>query len=513
VLEVDALPGTVAELRQLVLQQRVELERRDGIIEQLKAQLAWLKRRQFGHSSEKIEREIAQLELQLEDLEENTSARIAAAAPEQVEVRPSRRPLPEHLPCEDVVHPPLLGTDCSCPDCGGAMRPLGEDSSKVLEYVQASFQLIRHVRPKLVCRRCERIVQSPAPSRPIARGMPGPGLLAHILVAKYADHLPLYRQSEIYARAGVDLDRSVMAGWVGGVCTLLQPLGEAMAKEVLGAIRLHTDDTPVPVLAPGHGKTRTGRLWVYVRDDRNAGDSTPPSVLFRYSADRKGERPRGHLQSFKGFLQADGYAGYNKLYGNEIIEVACWAHVRRKFHDEYVDNSSELAREALERIGTLYDIEAVIRGHTPAERRAVRQARAGPVLEELRQWLDATLLRIPGRSDLAGAIRYARSRFEQLCRYRDDGRLEIDNSAAERALRGVALGRKNWLFAGSDAGGQRAALIYSLIETCKLNGIDPEAYLRHVLTVIADHPINRIAELLPWNLREKITSRKASSSN
>jgi hypothetical protein len=229
-------------------------------------------------------------------------------------------------------------------------------------------------------------------------------------------------------------------------------------------------------------------------------------VLFRYSADRKGERPQDHLRVFRGFLQADGYAGYNRLYGNGIVEVACWAHARRKFHDLYVDKGSELAQEALERIGTLYDIEAGIRGHSPAERQAVRQARASPELEELRQWLDMTLRRVPGRSALAAAIRYARSRWAQLCRYCDDGRLEIDNSAAERALRGVALGRKNWLFAGSDVGGQRAAAIYSLIETCKLNGVDPEAYLRHVLGVIADHPINRVAELLPWNFRDALAS-------
>ncbi len=505
-LGADDLPETAEELRQLVLKQRVALAERDGIIERLKAQLAWLRRQQFGRSSEKIEREIEQLELQLEDLEETSSARIAASEPERSIARSGRRSLPDHLPREEVVHEPA----CSCPDCGGPMRRLSEDTSEMLEYVPASFRVVRHVRPKLACSRCDRIVQVEAPSRPIARGLAGPGLLAHVLVAKYADHLPLYRQSEIYAREGVNLERSTLADWVGGASALLRPLVEALARETLGADKLHTDDTTVPVLAPGHGRTRTGRLWVYVRDDRPAGDGAPPAVLFRYSADRKGERPQAHLKDFRGFLQADAYAGYNKLYGNEIVEVACWAHARRKFHDVYVDKGSRLAHEALDRIGALYDVEAAIRGHAPADRRAVRQARAGPVLEELRHWLDTTLSRVPGRSDLAAAIRYARSRWDQLCRYRDDGRLEIDNSAAERALRGVALGRKNWLFAGSDQGGQRAAAIYSLIETCKLNTIDPEAYLRHVLTVIADHPVNSVAELLPWNLRDKLADAAPS---
>jgi transposase len=508
VLGADDLPENAEELRQLVLKQRAALAERDDIIERLKAQLTWLRRQQFGRSSEKIEREIAQLELQLEDLEENSSARRAASEPERSAARAGRRPLPDHLPREEIVHE----SACTCPDCGGPMRRLGEDTSEMLEYVPASFRVVRHVRPKLACSRCDRIVQSDAPSRPIARGVAGPGLLAHVLVAKYADHLPLYRQSEIYAREGVELERSTLADWVGSTSALLQPLVEALAKETLRAGKLHADDTPVPVLAPGHGRTRTGRLWVYVRDDRPAGDGVPPSVLFRYSADRKGERPQDHLRTFRGFLQADGYAGYNRLYGNGVVEVACWAHARRKFHDVYVDKGSELAQEALERIGALYDIENGIRGHSPAERQAERQARAGPVLEELQRWLDTSLCRVPRRSELAAAIRYARSRWAQLCRYRDDGRLEIDNSAAERALRGVALGRKNWLFAGSDAGGQRAAAIYSLIETCKLNGIDPEAYLHHVLAVIADHPINRVAELLPWNLRDRLASDTPSGT-
>jgi transposase len=440
------------------------------------------------------------LELQLEDLEESSSARRAASEPQRSGARAGRRPLPDHLPREEIVHE----TVCTCPDCGGPMRRLGEDTSEILEYVPASFRVVRHVRPKLACSRCDRIVQSEAPSRPIARRLAGPGLLAHVLVAKYADHLPLYRQSEIYAREGVALERSTLADWVGSTSALLQPLVAALAKETLQAGKLHADDTPVPVLAPGHGRTRNGRLWVYVRDDRAAGDSAPPLALFHYSAERKGERPQDHLRVFRGFLQADGYAGYSRLYGSEIVEVACWAHARRKFDDLYVELGSELAQEALERIGTSCDIEAGIRGHSPAERQAVRQPRASPVLKELRQWLDMTLRRVPGRSALAVAIRYACSRWTQLWRYCDDGRLEIDNSVAERALRGIALGRKNWLFAGSDVGGQRAAAIYSLIESCKLNRVDLEAYLRHVLGVIADHPINRVAELLPWNLRDRL---------
>ena len=440
-LDPDTLPESAEELRRLVLKQRVALAKRDGIIDRLKAQLTWLCRQQFGRSSEKVEREIAQLELQLEDLEETSSSRIAASEPERSLVRAGRRPLPDHLPREEIVHEP----PCTCPDCGNPMRRLGEDTSEMLEYVPASFRVVRYVRPKLACSRCDRIVQSEAPSRPIARGLAGPGLLAHVLEAKYADHLPMYRQSEIYAREGVALERSTLADWVGSASALLRPLVEVLAKETLRANKLHAADTPVPVLAPGRGTTRTGRLWVYVRDDRPSGDGVPPSALFRYSADRKGQRPQEHLRRFRGFLQADGYAGYSKLYGNEIVEVACWADARRKFHDLYVDKGSELAREALERIGALYDIEAGIRGHSPAERKAARQARAGPVLEELQCWLDASLRRVPGRSGLAAAIRYARSRWGQLCRYRDDGRLEIDNSAAERALRGVALGRKNWL--------------------------------------------------------------------
>jgi transposase len=322
-----------------------------------------------------------------------------------------------------------------------------------------------------------------------------------VLVAKYCDHLPLYRQAEMYAREGFELERSTLADWVGGSSRLLEPLVEALRRHVVSGPKLHADDTPVPVLAPGNGKTKTGRLWTYVRDDRPAGDSTPAAVWFAYSPDRRGEHPREHLRSFRGTLQADAYAGFHHLYeGGHIQEAACWAHVRRKFYELQVAHDAPLAAEALKRIAELYAIESEIRGRPPDERLQVRMTRAAPLLEALYQWLQTSLTRLSRKSEIAVAIRYALGRWRALLRYSEDGHIEIDNNAAERALRAVALGRKNYLFAGSDSGGERAAAIYSLIGTAKLNGVDPEAYLRLVLERIADHPINRIAELLPWNL-------------
>jgi transposase len=483
-------------------------------IEKLKVQLARLRRQQFGRSSEKIERIIEQLELMLDELETEAAVGPVAADPpatdddtESAAVRrksPGRRPLPEHLPRREIVHTP----DCTCPACGGAMRKVGEDISEVLDYIPGRFEVIRHIRPAFSCRRCESMVQMPMPSLPVERGRPSAALLAHILVSKYCDHLPLYRQAAIYAREGVDLDRAVMANWVGKSMWITAPLVESISDHVMAGVTLHGDDTPVPVLAPGAGKTKTGRLWVYLRDERPHAGPAPPAVIYRYSADRKGEHPRQHLAPFRGFLHADGYAGFGALYRADggkpanIAEVFCWAHVRRKFHDLHL-TGSPLTKEALDRIGGLFDIERAAHGLPPDMRRRIRQSRAAPLVDDLAGFLDATLPRLSGKSELAGAIRYARSRWEVLTRYLADGRLEISNNAAERAIRPLALGRKNWLFAGSDSGGERAAAMYTLIETAKLNGLDPEAYLRDVLARIADHPINRIADLLPWNLAHR----------
>jgi transposase len=478
---------------------------KQGEIESLKLLIVKLKRMHFGPSSEKRDRDIQQLELRLEDLEANQAvteppptAPVTVASKQTAPMKPARRALPAELPRETETIAPAQE---ACPDCGGPLRRLGEDVAETLEYVPARFKVMRTVRPKLSCAGCSRIVQAPAPSRPIDRGLAGPGLLAHVLVAKYADHLPLYRQSEIYRREGVELDRSTLADWVGGASRTLQPLVDALRKYVLSSEKLHGDDVPVPVLEPGNGKTKTGRLWTYVRDDRPAGGEEPAAVWFAYSPDRKGEHPARHLEKYAGILQADGYAGFNKLYEKgRIVEAACWAHVRRKFHDLYQAHQSPIAKEALERIGQLYAIEQEIRGRPPAERKEVRRARARPQLEALHIWWKATLAKLSQKADVAMAIRYALDRWSALLRFCEDGRVEMDNNAAERALRAVALGRKNYLFAGSDSGGERAAAIYSLLGSAKLNGIDPEAYLSSVLRRIADHPINRIAELLPWNL-------------
>lgn len=497
-------------LRALIVRQHEQLLSRDHEIEHLKLLIAKLQRMQFGRKSEKIARQIEQLELKLEELQaeratedqllvdEEPEAEEPASAQEKTPARKRTRRFPEHLEQETLTYLPV---DPCCAQCGSAMMKLGEDVSVMLEYVPASFRVVRHVRPKMSCNGCDAIVQAPAPSRPIERSFAGPGLLAHVITSKFADHLPLYRQSEIYAREGVDLDRSTLAKWVGQTSRLLEPLLEALRRHVISANKLHGDDTPVPVLAPGNGKTKTGRLWTYVRDDRPAGDSAAPAVWFAYSPDRKGEHPQQHLRQFRGILQADAYAGFNKLYEDGSIQQApCLAHIRRKFYDLKEAHQSPIATEALARIAPLYKIEEQIRGRAPDERQQVRNLRSRPIMNSIREWFEASLAKLSPKSDTSAAIRYALNNWEALTRYCDDGRREIDNSAAERALRAVSLGRKNYLFAGSDRGGERAATFYSLIGTAKLNGLDPEAYLRKVFTRIADHPINRIEELLPWNI-------------
>ncbi len=517
--ELAAQTARLAEIEAVRQTQEVELAAaRAGLIEQrfeieaLKAKLAGAVRAAFGRSSEKLRDEVEQLELTLADIDELLAETAPPDDPDagvdavtQSETRkPVRRPLPERLPRDVVEHAaPCHEETGACLTCGGALRRLGEDVTELLDYVPGSFRVVRHVRPKLSCRSCETITQAPAASLPIRRGRAGPGLLAHVLVAKYCDHLPLHRQAEIYAREDIDLSRSTLADMVGQTARLMRPLIDALARHVMAGARVHADDTVVPVLEPGLGRTRTARLWTYVRDDRPFGGTDLPAALYRYSPDRKGEHPREHLRRFRGILQADGYAGFAGLYGDgRVVEAACLAHARRKFWDVHEATKSPLAREALDRIATLYRIEDTIRGRPPDQRLRARKEHAAPLMAELRDWLDATRSRISGRSNLAGAIRYASSRWAALTLILRDGRACIDNSAAERAMRPIAVGRRNWTFAGSDAGGERAAAIYSLIETAKLNGLDPEAYLRCVIQYIADHPVNRIAELLPWNLAD-----------
>jgi transposase len=510
----ETLPDDIAALKRIIAEMDRDAVTARAEIAKLKFQLARYRRAEFGRSSEKLAGAVEQLELALETLETDQAERLASAAPgvaAQIEAavatqKPARRPLPEHLPREEVRHPAA----CACPHCGGALRRIGEDVTETLDYVPGRFKVIRHVREKLSCRTCEAVVAAPAPNHPIARGRAGAGLLAHIVISKYDDHLPLYRQAEIFARDGVSLETSTLSGWVGATAAALTPLVDALTTEVMGSDTLHVDDTPVPVLAPGTGKTKTGRLWTYVRDERPFAGPRPPAALFFYSPDRKGAHPQAHLKDFRGVIHADGYAGFNELFaGNRITEAACWAHVRRKFFDVHAATGSPIAKEALDRIGELYAVEKTIAGALPDRRQSERQRRSKPIAEVLSAWAEATLPGLSRKSELAKAFRYMRSRWRALLRCFDDGRLALDNNPAERALRCVAIGRKNYLFAGSDAGGRRAAALYSLIETAKLNGLDPQHYLTDVLARIADHPARQIAELLPWHWKPAELKRAA----
>jgi transposase len=511
----ENLPDDIAALKQIIAGLTRDAVVAQAEIAKLTFQLARYRRAEFGRSSEKLARDIAQLELAIEAVETDQAERLAAQPPVVAALieaaaeaqKPARRPLPEHLPREEVVHP----APCTCPSCGGALRKIGEDVTETLNYVPGRFKVIRHRREKLACRACDTVVQPPAPYHPIARGRAGAGLLAHIVVSKYDDHLPLYRQAEIYAREGVELETSTLSGWVGATAAALAPLTKLLAADVIAAETLHGDDTPVPVLAPGSGRTKTGRLWTYVRDERPYRGARPPAAVFFYSPDRKGEHPRAHLEPFTGVLHADGYAGFNGLFETgRISEAGCWAHVRRKFFDVHAATASPIAKEALDRIGQLYAVEKAINGSPLDQRQQQRQLKSKPIAEALAVWAEETAPKLSRKSELAAAFRYMRTRWTALTRCFDDGRLSLDNNPAERALRGVAIGRKNYLFAGSEAGGRRAAAMYSLIETAKLNGVNPQAYLADVLARIADHPAKRVAELLPWNWQSANPIRAAA---
>lgn len=507
---IAALRGELAEERAARRAAELGLQAKTLEAERLRVQIARLRQERFGRSSERLAGELAQLELRLDEVlaeivaagsaEDTADDTSSAEAPEAKARRCGRRPLPASLPRWEVEH--LPGEGCTCRACGGALRKVGEDVTEILEYRPGRFEVVRHVRPAFSCRSCEAMTQAPMPALPIERGRPGPGLLAHVLVSKYCDHLPLYRQSEIYARDGLDLPRGLLAGWVGRSAELVQPMAALIGHHALAGPRVHADDTPMPMLAPGRGRTQTARFWAYLRDDRPFGGRDPPAVFYEFTPDRKGEHPQRRLRAFRGILQADAYSGFNALYeSGRVVEAACWTHARRHFHDELLANASPLAREAIERMQPLFAIEAEIHGQPPEARLAARQARAAPLMADLHAWLDATLRRISGKSDLAKAIRYTLAQWAALTTVLRDGRACLHNNAAERQMRPLALGRKNYLFAGSLEGGRRAAIIYTLVGTAELNGWDPQAYLRVLLDRIAAHPINRIGELAPWNLR------------
>jgi transposase len=529
-LDSAALPDDVETLRALLVERDAVLAERDAAlaerdadllsarleIEKLKVQLAALRRERYGKSSERLAAEISQLEMLIGDLEEDAAERETAAAEKEHRAKGKsdkprkpalRRPLPEHLPRETVLHEPVLACHCGCTD-PKRLTCLGEDVTEVLEKIPARLKVIRHVRPRYACRACEAMLQAPAPALSIEKGRPGPGLLAHVLVSKYLDGLPLYRLSGILAREGVEIERQTLADWVGHGAWWLRPVAAAIGTYARAQGVIWTDDTPIRVLAPGRGKTRIGRFWVYAFDPRPWGSTGPPAALYCYSPDRKGERPREHLAGFGGWLHADAYAGYDALTTakagrpQRITHVACMAHARRRLFEVYEATKSPIAEEGLRRIGELYAIEAAINGQSPEQRRAARQAQSKPLLEALHDWMLQQRRRLSGKSTLGKALQYALNRWDALVRYIEDGWLSIDNNLAERLLKDIAVTRKNYLFVGSDAGGQRAAIIYTIAETAKLNGLDPEAYIAAVLDRLAGgHPISRIDELLPWNFK------------
>jgi transposase len=497
-LDLDNLPQDPVLLHRLVREMAGLIEHRDGEIDRLQSLIKQLQRQQFGRRSEQLDP--GQLALALEDLDADLAG-IAESDPVTPTVEPppaGRKPLPTHLDREERLLDIETNT-CAC--CGGTLHAIGESVSEMLDWRPATLRVIRIRRPKYACRRCEKVVQVAASERPIAGGLASPALLAHVLISKYCDHLPLYRQSQIFARQGVDLGRSTLAGWVGGACWWLEALYDRLGAAALSSHQLFADDTPLPVLDPGRKRTRTGRLWVYTRDQRGWAGTDPPVAFYVYEPDRRAARPKAHLDSFTGILQVDGYAGFGQIAGKgDVVLAACWAHARRKFYEIAKADGSPVADEALQRIAAIYAAEARIRGQAPASRLAHRHITSRPLVEALHAWLEKELPRLPQSGKLANAICYALSRWTGLTRFLDDGTVELDTNPVERVIRPVALGRKNHLFAGSDRGAKRWAIVSSIIETAKLNGVEPYAYLADVLQRMADgYPASRINDLLPWN--------------
>src|SRR6202158_2657000 len=518
--ELAVAKAKVSDDQALIAHQRLQIEK--------------LTRQLYGQHSERSVRLIEQMELGFENLEspapeDEVAAESAVAKTTNVVAftrkRPARQPFPDHLPRERVVEPGP--TTCLC--CGSArLRKLGEDITETLEVIPRRWKVIQHVREKFPCRDCEKISQAPAPFHVIARGWAGPSLLAMILFEKYGQHQPLNRQAERYAREGVPLSLSTLADQVGACCAVLAPLLRRLEAHVFAAERLHGDDTTVPVLAKG--KTDTGRCWVYVRDDRPFGGTGPPAAMFYYSRDRGGEHAQRHLAGYAGIFQADAFGGYNKLYEADrkpgpIVEAACWVHARRPFFAmaDLAENArrtaqgrtpgviSPLALEAVRRIDALFEIERSINGQSGEQRRAIRRELSAPLVADLESWLREQRAKLSRGNDLAKAMDYLLKRWPAFTRFLDDGGICLSNNAAERALRGIALGRKSWLFAGSDRGGQRTAAMYSLIVTAKLNDVDPQAWLADVLARIAGHPAYRIDELLPWNWQPRSAPRSQAA--
>lgn len=514
--EINALKAALVAERTARQQAEARASGAEAMVVHLKLLIAKMKRDRFGQSSERGHRLLDQMELQLEELEASASEDEAAIAPADPTVivsftrrKPVRAPLPAHLPRERVV----IAAPSTCPCCGGKLAKLGEDITETLEVVPRQWKVIQTVREKFTCRRCERITQPPAPFHPIARARAGASLLAMILYAKFGEHQPLNRQSASYAREGIDLDTSTLADWVGACTATLMPLVELIRRHVFAAERLHGDDTTVPVLAKN--KTAIGRLWTYVRDDRPFGGPDPPAAIFYYSRNRNGEHPARHLASYAGILQADAYAGFGELYDAKrrpgpITEAACWAHGRRNFFELADLRKAPLAIEAVRRIDAIFATERELNGLAADQRLAVRQERIRPIITELEGWMRTERARLSRHAETAKAIDYMLKRWVAFTRFLDDGCICLTNNAAERALRGIALGRKAWLFAGSDRGGERAAVIYTLIGTAKLNDVDPQAWLADVLARIADNPASRLDELLPWHWKRTAAQAAAA---